>query len=169
MTDYEKQAQDFLDKTNTTIEKEFLKNDKHFEDDTSVRDIYNITIKRGNRSFDLTFGQSIMDSQYYQHKNIKERTYTLSGAHRTGGYKIDRLSNYKEYLKLIAGKIPTNYDILASITSYDPGTFENFCSDFGYDIDSKKAERIYNSVLEEWKNVQIIWTDEEIELLKEIQ
>src|SRR6185312_12921531 len=29
-------------------------------------------------------------------------------------------------------KKPTAYDVLACITKYDPGTFSNFCSDFGY-------------------------------------
>ena len=30
-----------------------------------------------------------------------------------------------------AGQTPRAYDILTCLTKYDPGTFENFCSDFG--------------------------------------
>lgn len=64
--------------------------------------------------------------------------------------------------------MPTAYDILVCITKNDPGSFENFCSDFGYDEDSKKAEKIYTSVLDEWKKVKGFFTLSEIEQLNEI-
>lgn len=72
-------------------------------------------------------------------------------------------SQSKEY------KHPTAYDILCCLTKGDPGTFEDFCNDYGYDEDSRSAERIYNAVVEEWKKVQTLWTEEEIEKLWEIQ
>ena len=68
-----------------------------------------------------------------------------------------------------SGVPPTAYDILACLTKYDPGTFEDFCSEFGYDEDSRNAEKTYNAVREEWMGVQTIWTDEEIDKLLEIQ
>lgn len=64
---------------------------------------------------------------------------------------------------------PTAYDVLTCLTKYDPGTFENFCSDFGYDSDSRKAYKTYKAVKREWSNVEILWTDEELEQLQEIQ
>jgi hypothetical protein len=42
---YEKQAQDFLEATGTTIAKEFVKCDKYFPDDAEPRNIWNITLK----------------------------------------------------------------------------------------------------------------------------
>jgi hypothetical protein len=65
-------------------------------------------------------------------------------------------------------KKPTAYDILACLTKYDPGTFENFCGDFGYDEDSRTAERIYKSVVREWKGVDRLFSDV-MEQLAEIQ
>ena len=47
-TDYEKQANNFLTKTNTVLKIEFLRYDYHFQDDKEKRDIYKITIKRRN-------------------------------------------------------------------------------------------------------------------------
>lgn len=173
MTDYQQQAIDFLAKTNTDIEIVFSHNGKHFENDEQVRDIYTITIKRGNRQFSFNFGQSIMNSQYYQDR-IPDRTYSLDGKSRTGRYSINDIAKYKNSfgdfngLKIIKGQIPTDYNILTCLTKYDPGTLEDFCSEFEYDIDSKSAEKTYLAVKEEWKNVQTIWTDEEIELLQEI-
>ena len=174
MIGYQQQAIDFLAKTNTDIEIVFSHNGKHFENDEQVRDIYTITIKRGNRQFSFNFGQSIMNSQYYQDR-IPDRTYSLDGKSRTGRYSINDIAKYKNSfgdfngLKIIKGQIPTDYNILTCLTKYDPGTLEDFCSEFGYDIDSKLAEKTYLAVKEEWKNVQTIWTDEEIELLQEIQ
>lgn len=45
---------------------------------------------------------------------------------------------------------PSSYDLLACLTKYDPGTFEDFCNEFGYDTDSKKAEKIYKAVVNEY-------------------
>lgn len=67
-----------------------------------------------------------------------------------------------------AGQNPTAYNVLACLTKYDVGTFENFCSEFGYDTDSRKAYKTYKAVLREWKNVERLWTPEQIELLQEI-
>lgn len=67
------------------------------------------------------------------------------------------------------GQHPTAYDVLACLTKYEPGTFENFCEDFGYDTDSRKAEKIYKAVCKEFENVSKLFTPEEIEQLAEIQ
>ncbi len=64
---------------------------------------------------------------------------------------------------------PTAYDILTCLTKYDPGTFENFCSEFGYDTDSRKAEKTYKAVVNEYQNIAMLFTDEELEELQEIQ
>jgi hypothetical protein len=63
---------------------------------------------------------------------------------------------------------PSDYDILACLTKYEVGTLENFCSEFGYDTDSKRADKIYTAVLKEFAMVQTLWTDAEIEVLQEI-
>ena len=64
---------------------------------------------------------------------------------------------------------PSEYSILACLTKYDPGSFVDFCSEYGYDSDVKNAERVYAGVKEEWLNVCRIWNDSEIEELCEIQ
>jgi hypothetical protein len=63
---------------------------------------------------------------------------------------------------------PTAYDVLASITKYDVGTFDNFCSEFGYDADSRKAYKTYKAVMEEWKNIELLFTPDQLEQLQEI-
>lgn len=56
-------------------------------------------------------------------------------------------------------KEPTMYDILSCLQKYDCGTFENFCDEFGYDTDSRKAERTYKAVCKEYKAVVRLFGD----------
>lgn len=67
-----------------------------------------------------------------------------------------------------AGISPSMYDVLACMTKYDPGTFENFCGDFGYDEDSRTAERTYKAVCKEYKAMSRLFSEEILEELQEI-
>lgn len=58
-----------------------------------------------------------------------------------------------------AGQEPTAYDVLVCITKNDPGTFENFCADSGYDTDSRKAEKTYKAVVKEWQGINRLFSD----------
>ena len=68
-------------------------------------------------------------------------------------------------------KEPTAYDILACLTKYDPGTFEDFCSEFGYDYDedSRSAERIYFAAQKEYSQLSKLFTEKQMEELQEIE
>lgn len=65
--------------------------------------------------------------------------------------------------------VPTEYDVLTCITKSDPGTFVDFCGEFGCDIDSIKAERTYRAVKREWESVKRVFGEGEcLEALQEI-
>ena len=128
MTDYNKQAQDFLKETGTEFKVNFVKNGLYFDDDTEPRDIYKITLKRGDREFSFMFGQSIADT----------------------------------------GKEPTEYDFLSCVEKYEYTDFDDFCSSFGYDTDSRKAEKTFKAVQEEFNKICMLYNDEELEKLREI-
>ena len=174
--DYLTQASEFLRKTKTEFECELLKHGKHFEDDKEERDIYKITLKRGNRSFTFNFGQSITSSGQY--KVVKHLQNKVWCEQTTGGkislskeefQKLRYVNNiHKDILLNPNFKQPSEYDVLACLTKYDPETFEDFCSNFGYEEDSLKAEKVYKAVVNEWHNVAMLWNDKEIEQLQEI-
>ena len=63
---------------------------------------------------------------------------------------------------------PSLYDVLSCLQKYDVGSFEDFCSEFGYDEDSKSAEKIYKAVVKEYEAMSRLFTNEEIEVLNEI-
>lgn len=64
-------------------------------------------------------------------------------------------------------KVPEAYDVLACLQKYDVGSFEDFCADFGCE-QTKVNERIYKAVCKEFEKVSNFWTEEELELLQEI-
>jgi hypothetical protein len=176
-TDYEQQAKNFLNKTNTVFEVEFLKHDVYFDDKTK-RDIYNITLKRGSRSYSFTFGQSIQNSGFKIKTPSREIIFDVPENKRN---KLLKSPNQLKYFatqqvkfnlipkdKIVLPLIPTSYDILACLTKSDPGTFENFCSDFGYDTDSRNAEKTYNAVKDEYLNICSLYNDSELSELMEI-
>lgn len=55
------------------------------------------------------------------------------------------------------GQEPTAYDVLACLNKYNPNSFTDFCSDFGYDTDSRQAERTYKAVCREWAGIQRVF------------
>src|SRR5690606_12168236 len=59
------------------------------------------------------------------------------------------------------GTSPRPYDVLSCLTKYEVGTFENFCSEFCYDTDSRTAYKTYKAVMKEWKNVELLFTPEQ--------
>lgn len=68
---------------------------------------------------------------------------------------------------------PKEYDILACLEKYDVGTFNDFVNEFGYEVDEYKdkvrANKIYKAVVKEYENLCRIFTEEQMEMLREIQ
>lgn len=189
LTNHKEQAEQFLRKTKVSFKAEYLKYDIHFEGDKNKRDIYQITLTRGERNFRFTFGQSINASG----------THWLYGDDKKGVARLVRSNNPKIITKAllilslasfyegsegaVGQKIPLchdwdknpnfaepcAYDVLACLTKYDPETFADFCSNYGYEEDSRTAERIYKAVCEEYKGVCSIFTEKEMHELREIQ
>ena len=179
---YTKQATDFLAKTGATFKAEFKKYGKHFHKDTDERDIYTITLTRGDRSFTFDFGQSLNCSgRFWAYGNFK-RGVSNGKECKAGDLHGHKFADGKRFMKpRISGvynrewevnkdwAVPSAYCVLAGMTKYDVGTFADFCGDFGYDEDSRTAGRIYKAAVNEWQNVAMLWNEAEIEDLQEIQ
>lgn len=180
-TSYEQQAQDFLTSTGASIDITYLKNDFHFVGDKDKRDIYTVTIKRGNRKFTFNFGQSLNKSGFYytvgRRKTELDRKYLAKDYFKgksLGLIGTIKMSDHSfspqcESDKIHYPETPTAYDVLACLQKYDVGTFEDFCGEFGYYTDSKTAEKTYKAVINEYTSVCKLFTDAEIEQLQEIQ
>lgn len=125
---YEKQAQDFLDKNKLTFTVKYLSWGPYFMDEKESRSIFRCVLRRGRKSVSFRFGQSIADGN----------------------------------------KPPTPYDLLACITKSNPGDFENFCADYGFNSDSRKDYKSYLAVCKEWEKVERFFSSEELEELQDI-
>lgn len=70
------------------------------------------------------------------------------------------------------GIMPTEYDILACLQKYEVGSFEDFVSEFGYDIefpvDRQRAKAIYKAVVKEYEKICRCFTEDQIKAMWEI-
>jgi hypothetical protein len=128
-SEYDLQAEKFLNDTGTSFKAKYFDHNFYFADDKDTRDIYKITLRNSKGSYTFKFGQSIAN----------------------------------------CGQEPDAYDVLAGLTTYDVGSLEDFCSEFGYDVDSRKAEKIYKAVCKEYQNLCRLFTSEQLEKLAEIR
>jgi hypothetical protein len=174
-SEHDLQAKKFLDSTRTAFSANMIGHRKYFPDDEDARDVYRITLRRGERSWIFEFGQSIDGSGEYVSANREFRfssTEALKYLKQHSNFRGTKIGPEALRRGLIYKNskfaAPSAYDVLVSITKNDPGTLEQFCGDFGYDVDSRKAEKTYNAVCEEFKQVQILFNDKEIHDLQEI-
>jgi len=62
MTEYDEQAREFVQKTKTTIEINYLEYKAYFLDDSRSRNIYTVTLRNSNGAYSYTFGDSLENS-----------------------------------------------------------------------------------------------------------
>lgn len=158
-----------------TMTAEFMESRKYFDDDKEERDVYSITLCVGSRCYKFKFGQSLNDSGFYVLQG-KRKTYLDRTKIKTRQDAIMHINIFGGGVMFDANidtihfpVVPTMYDILTCLTKYDPGSFENFCSEYGYDTMSDKAEKTYNAVYDEWLNVSRLFNNEQLEVLQLIQ
>ncbi len=179
---YDEAASLFITSTNTELTIVHDRVGKHFEDDKDERDIYTVTMKRNGRSISFKFGAAIVDREHWTVKDV----YTTYGGNPTvnkvkafgGLYNYyDKKEAVQMSLRVNSNlgtakhhprKEPKAYSILSCLTKYHPDTFENFCSEFGYDTDSKKAEKTYYAVLKEFADLSSLYSSEELEAMSRI-
>lgn len=167
-TEYTKQALDFLEKTNATCEIEFEGCTRNLDwKDKEKRNFYNVILTTPRGSMNLTFWDSIYNTEISK-MTIEKYAKKRFGCKYPYLLHSDKVKARRELKEKQAVAFPTAYDILACVTKYDPGTFEDFCSEFGYDEDSKMADKIYTAAMREYKQLERIFTHEQIEELQEI-
>lgn len=169
MNEYVKQAKDFLNKANAKCEIVYggISRNETWKE-TAKRNWYDVTITTSRGKMSYVFWDSInnteisqMTLEEYVEKKLKRRYSDFS-------YDEQKKAE-RELKKLKTEAVPSEYDVLACLEKYDVGTFEDFCSEFGYDEDSRTAERIYIAVIKEYKDLTRIFTEEQMEELIEIQ
>lgn len=157
-TDYNAQAEKFLQDTGATIAWTFDGFRKHWPDDKEPRNCWKFTITRkGRQPYEGTFG----DSTAHTHdpkRNGRDRLGRKFRRTRLGIVDYTRTDENSDAERHRPVQ-PTAYDLLACLEKNDPGTFEDFCGEFGYDTDSRKALETFLAVGKEWAGVRGLFGD----------
>ena len=168
-TDYQKQGADFLTETGTTFKADFVGNDYHFDDDKEKRDIYRVTLERNGRKYSFRFGQSIVNSRVPGVPFMPTSCDVCLSMYRKRTPGTRNFPTIAEHRKHASGVIPTAYDVLSCLTKSDPGSIDDFASEYGYsDCKPSKIIKTYNAVVEEWKGVSLLFSDV-MDKLQEVQ
>lgn len=162
VSDYEQQAIDFLESTGTTLDVVFLYTGPYFDDKES-RDVYQFTLKNKRGIYSAKFGDSIHNSEIRAFVMNEHNQWDIE---RNPKARKLGIKNRSDFSKARRAK-PSAYDILACLDTYD-GSFKDFCNEFGYDTDSRKAEKVYFAVQEQTDGLRRIFTPEQLEQLQEI-
>lgn len=173
MTEYERQAKDFLASCNTIMEINFVCTETGLDWDKGVKhDKYHyiITTPKGTMSGDF------WDSAF----NTELRNMTLEQYFRKKYNRSAKDSTYSEQNKakreldfLKANAKPTEYSILACLEKYPvDGSIDDFMHEYGYEIRSTRdftnLLNTYNAVIQEYNDLCRIFTSEQMERLREI-
>lgn len=173
-TKYDIQAQEFMGFTDLKIHKGYCGHYRRFEDARYISSQWRIKFSRGKTEFWFNFSQSVHDSfsktvmAGYGRKPLTPKDYcylAIKEILETGETEHRPLPFILHYEKIP----PSDYGILACLTKDDPGTFEDFCGDYGYNTDSRKAEKTYFAVQKEYQNLRGLFSEAELILMAEIQ
>lgn len=157
MNDYIKQATDFLEATGTEFSIVFQYTGPYFQGDKEFRDVYRFTLKNTRGEYSGTFGDSIA--------NTKKRTAPPPNIFESSEAQLRAAIANKKH-------VPSAYDVLSCLEKYQPDTFANWASDYGYN-DQPLSEypavmAIYTACVDQYKGLARIFTPEQMEVLQEI-
>lgn len=173
MTEYQRQAEDFLKACSATMEIEFLC--------TDVNQNWNDNFKRNKYRFTITTPRGKMMGDFWDSIHNTEiclmdlRQYCAKYYHM----RVECLQNFEKARatralnELKKEALPTAYCILACLQKYEVGTMNDFFHEFGYEVND--ADDIfcflntYNAVVKEYHDLCRIFTPEQMEMLREIQ
>ena len=110
------------------------------------------------------FWNSYMNEEYNYIRTQKDNFNIPDSMFKKHGVKRDSIWGRGK-----TARTPTAYDVLACLTKTSPGTFTDFCGEYGYDSDSRRAENTYHAVVEEYGKLSAFFTTAELEALQEVQ
>lgn len=168
--EYEQQARDFAEKHNLTMTATYQGHYPRFGNNITAN--YTITLSRPcKRPFTFTFSTSINDSWCYtdDEKRLKKHKGLPPGLD-IDKFMLECLPQFafRRYIISQTKTAPSLYYVLTCLTKREPGPFEDFCADYGYDTDSRAAEKTWYAVKEEGRAVETLFSDC-LEELEEIQ
>ena len=187
-SEYDIQAEKFCKDTSIEIDKEYMGHTKRLYGQIAPTAEFKITISRINKS-PMVFAYNDSVGESYWALDIKGWLLDRRQGRSTLSRKVmlgdcysaaSRLKGYKEVMAkgggtiqeavTITQRVPqlSDYDALSCLSYCYCGCFEDFCSDFGYDTDSRRDVDIWLAVQKESADLARLFNEKELELLHDI-
>src|SRR5688572_19913177 len=169
-TDYEKQAQDFLDRFQIKF-RATLSDSKvaPWQGRYNNGHHYRVTLSGGYvahpRRLTFDFWGSIADAEKLVQANKDLQNMQLQMQNTEPHLRINLRDLLQEAEQTVTNLHPSPYDVLACISSdiHCPETFEDFCAEFGDSKDSIKALQTFRRCSAFAKRLRSFFTKEEME------
>lgn len=178
MSEYIKQAEDFLKSTGTEFTIVYQFTGPYFQGDKENRDVYRFTLRNAKGEYSGTFGDSINNTKRraFMGQFRLGRAMQISCQEERAMRAVDvPLIKSGQFFKLESYNppMPSAYDILACLEKYELDTFEAWTREMGYDEQPLKEYsnvfRIWNACVEQYRGLSRIFTPEQMDQLREIQ
>lgn len=144
MSEYEKQAKDFLRKTGCELKIEYTGDVEGFP--------FNAKDHMMHRAYKCTL---VRDS------NNLRRSCRL--------YEFQFYGSAADYEK---GVDPTEYDVLSCLETYCPDTIDEFVAEYGYEVhewaDVRRIEETYKAIKDQCDHLHAMFSELELDILAEI-
>jgi hypothetical protein len=183
MTDYEKQGADFLAKHGIEFSfiligsgcPRFCKDAENNKDMDKINAYPRKTHIHG-KHYRITFSRKATPGKTYSldyWNSYNDEEFNYYKANRlglSGGWSSTRKDYWSKHDRNRTQPLqrPTPYSVLCCVTRCDPGTFEDFVGEYGYDTASRKAETTWKAVREDWNKARLFFTPLELEEMQEI-
>lgn len=182
MNEYEQQALDFLIKTGTNLDVEFrYTGPVDWDTDGYHHDHYRVTLKRSGREFGFDFTDSRVNSLFRKIANTPgtpddetlRQLRKMDAATWRSFTENTSVFRPRGFYKKWRNHKPTAYSVLACIGTYECGSFDDFCSDFGYNelpmSEYPRVMGIYAEVQRQSQELRRMFSEEELDMLRDIQ
>lgn len=105
-------------------------------------------------------------SMLWDKKGEQRDIYEITLSNKNGSYTFDFGASLVD---TDTNKKPTAYDILSCLDIIYSESFEDFCSEYGFSDDSISALNTYEACVEQSEALKDMFSEEELEMLQEIQ
>lgn len=135
--------------------------------DKDKRTIYSVHLENTRGSMDFTFWGSILEAELRKMSMDDYCKIYMRSHYQDLSYAEKSKANRAYHRKLKEYEVDI-YEVIAALQKYEVGSFSNFCDEYGYDEDSRRAERIYLACTDEYYKLKKMFTEEEMEMLREV-
>lgn len=170
VNEYQEQALEFLRKANATMKIEVMSLDyPDWDEGDNMRLRHSVTLTTPKGSYTFLFWGSAYQAELWDTPSALEKLARKTFGRHYEGLANSEKAKIKKIMRERREELKTKeYDVLACLTKYDPGTHEEFCAEYGYSTDSVRGIKTYLAVQKEYHELSRIFTLEQLEAIQEI-